>query len=102
MSNNPEPGWNEFRCPICKAIRPRKSWYDDNVKMTVEIQDECKPCEYLNSYCYGQFVMTVGAREFGFYQSYSGGAERRQRKLFKRAVRHARRVYVRLNHPNGY
>lgn len=85
---------SNFICPVCKQKGYHQSWSED-YHGTVEAWDVCGPCGYRDGFSYGATNMIIGNKEFGYYFGDSQRFKNRQTKLFKRAVRHARRVFVR-------
>lgn len=81
-------------CPICRQPGKTQSWSDDPFGL-VESWDTCADCGYRRGFSYGVTEMVLAPRLWEFSHADTEHFKRRQEKLFKRAVRHARRVYVR-------
>ncbi len=83
------------RCPICREPLETKSWFESPHGI-VETWEHCWACDCTQHTSYGETYLTVGARFEGSH-SYadSKAAQERNQQAFRRAVRKARRTFIR-------
>ncbi len=83
-----------FTCPICHEERIVQSWSEE-YHGVVEQWETCGPCGYRRGFSYGQTQMVLEPLSLEYSYADTARYQVRQQKLFKRAVRHARRAFVR-------